>query len=101
MEKQQPGWGGAPMNDFSYRKTYRLDKIYSVQISQFARHTEVWWEPYLPTAGKRRSLSPEYRKALQAFFDGIDPGKSYPPAEILARFPRRYKIITLGRLPIR
>jgi hypothetical protein len=87
MEKQQQGRGGAPVNGFTYRKTYRLDKKFSVEISRSMNSANVSWSPHMPRGQKLRSLWPDYQKALHAFLDEFNPGHSYLVVDILERNP--------------
>ncbi len=65
------------MTDFTYRKTYHLDETYSVEISSSINGLKALWSPDLPSEQKRRSLWPDYQKALHAFFDGINSGYTH------------------------
>ncbi len=65
------------MTDFIFRKTYQLDEIYSVEISSSIIGFEALWSPDLPSAEKRESLWPVYQKALNAFFDALNPGHTH------------------------
>ena len=71
------------MTVFTYRKTYRLDKKFSVEISRSVNRTEVSWSPHMPRGQKLRSLWPDYQKALHAFLDSLNPGTSYLFVDIL------------------
>lgn len=56
---------------FAYRKIYKLDKRFTIELSKSAERLECNWRPHLPTGKKLRSLTPAYHKALASFMSEI------------------------------
>lgn len=75
----QPGAGkDAPklpadeaLPEFTYRRTYRLNRRFSVEFCLNGMQLDVLWEPFLPNGRKRNSLLPGYRNARDHFLASL------------------------------
>ena len=58
--------------DFAYRRSYRLNKHYSLEVVLSGRIIEVRWSPDVPKGRKMRAILPAYRKAREDFLGTLD-----------------------------
>ncbi|NVE93384.1 hypothetical protein [Altererythrobacter lutimaris] len=62
------------MNSLAYRKTYALDRRFSVEFSLDGDRFDAFWSPHQPKGRKARSILPAYRKARNDFLGSLDLG---------------------------
>lgn len=59
------------MSDYTYRRAYRLDDRFTVEISIDAGRIECAWSPHVPKGRKARNLLPAYRRARNEFISSL------------------------------
>lgn len=58
--------------DLAYRRSYQLNKRYSLEFVLSDRIIEVRWTPDVPKGRKMRAILPAYRKAREDFLSTLD-----------------------------
>lgn len=62
---------GEALPEFAYRRTYRLNRRFTVEFCLNGKQLDVLWEPFLPNGRKRNSLIPGYRNARDHFLASL------------------------------
>ena len=60
------------MADFTYRRTYPLDRRFKVEFAFNGNCMEALWSPHLPKGRKAKSLVNAYRAARDDFLASLD-----------------------------